>query len=175
MMADEAGLDAALVRGGYLKEKRDKPGAHAWCEVEQDDGSLVVVDTMRSKGWYITMADPRAANYFDVARRPMYGPAGRRQHLAIVAAISPPFVDRAIIRMVPPEAGATVRYTLDGSEPTAESPVADGPLTIPASCVVKAVAFAADGSEVDRTSRQVVVIATRAGDRTSAAGPPANN
>lgn len=174
LMADEAGLDAALVRGGYLKEGRDGPGAHAWCEVEMDDGALVVVDTMRSKNWFVTMKDPRAANYHDVADRPMYGPGGRRRHLAIVAVGTPPFVDAATVRVVPPEAGTEVRYTIDGSEPGSASAVAAGPLLVPGTCVLKAVAFAADGSIVDRASRQIVVIDTRGRGRPAPVEPSAN-
>ena len=38
--------------------------------------------------------------------------------------------------------GATLRYTTDGSEPTATSPVATGPITIATSSVLRVVAFA---------------------------------
>lgn len=175
LMADEAGLDAALVRGGYRNDGRDWPGAHAWCEVEQDDGSVVVVDTMGSNGWFVTMADSRAARYHDVAGRPLYGPAGRRQHLAIVAVGGLPFVDKAVVRLVSPEQGDHVRYTLDGSEPTAAAPLADGPLSIPATCVIKAAAFAADGSVEDRASRLIVVIPTRRSGGEFAPPAPAAN
>lgn len=39
--------------------------------------------------------------------------------------------------------GAEVRYTLDGSQPTASSPLAKGPIAVAKPCTVKAVAFAA--------------------------------
>lgn len=169
LMADEAGLDAALVRGGYRKEGRDRPGAHVWCEVEQDDGSFVIVDTMRSKGWFITMVDPRAANYHDVAHRPLYGPDGRRQHLAIVAASRPPFVDSATVAFDPPASATLVRYTTDGSEPSADSPSAQAPVVLSRTCVVKAVAFDVAGRVVDRASRHVVVVSTRAEGRSAPA------
>ncbi len=42
------------------------------------------------------------------------------------------------------EAGATVRYTLDGSAPTAESPAYTGPLVLDATTVLRAAAFAPD-------------------------------
>lgn len=177
LLADEAGLNAALVRGGYLKSGRSSPGAHAWCEVEQADGSLALIDTMRSRGWHITMADPRARNYFDVAHRPLYGPDGVRRTLAIVATTRPPFVDGATLTIVPPrDAGpVTVRYTLDGADPTPDSPVPDGPIRVPASCTVKATAFAADGRVVDRVARNVIVIATTPAAPTGPPAPPSPN
>ncbi|WP_341840938.1 family 20 glycosylhydrolase [Chitinophaga caseinilytica] len=37
---------------------------------------------------------------------------------------------RAVVKLEPPMAGAVIRYTTDGSEPTAQSPVASGPIII---------------------------------------------
>lgn len=162
ILANEAGLNAALVRGGYLKDGRDRPGAHAWCEVEGASGELVVIDTMRRNGAYITMSDPRARRYHDVTDRPLYGPDGPRQNLAIVAVTDPPFVDQATIRIVPPaQPDVTVHYTLDGTEPGSGSPRAEGPISVLATSTVRAAALAADGTVVDRVGRLVVVILSR--------------
>jgi len=177
LLADEAGLNAALVRGGYQKSGRPQPGAHAWCEVEQADGSLAVIDTMRSRGWHITMADPRARNYFDVANRPLYGPEGPRRSLAIVPTTRPPFVDGATLTIVPPrDAGpVSIRYTLDGAVATPDSPEPDGPIQVSATCTVKATAFAADGRVVDRVARNVIVIETTPAERSGASAAPSSN
>lgn len=49
ILADEAGLKTALVRGNFLKDK--PPGfAHAWNEVFLDDGRHVLVDVMHNGG-----------------------------------------------------------------------------------------------------------------------------
>ncbi len=37
---------------------------------------------------------------------------------------------RAVVTLEPPMVGAYIRYTTDGSEPTAQSPVANGPIII---------------------------------------------
>ena len=43
------------------------------------------------------------------------------------------------------EDGWTIRYTTDGSAPTADSPVYGGPFSLPASCTVRAVAYNEQG------------------------------
>ena len=47
-----------------------------------------------------------------------------------------------------PSVGAVVRYTIDGSNPTAESPVYGAPIEVPASKQVRAVTFIGDKSSV---------------------------
>jgi hypothetical protein len=46
------------------------------------------------------------------------------------------------------EAGATLHYTLDGTQPTLSSPVYAGPLTLAQTTVVKAIAYSADATKL---------------------------
>jgi transglutaminase/protease-like cytokinesis protein 3 len=50
ILADEAGLPSALVRGNYARRGR-KPGfAHAWNEVTLADGRRLLIDVMHHGG-----------------------------------------------------------------------------------------------------------------------------
>lgn len=53
-----------------------------------------------------------------------------------------PFVGRTEVVLTSPTPGATIRYTLDGSAPTASSPAYSGPIALERSATVKARAFA---------------------------------
>ncbi len=55
-----------------------------------------------------------------------------------IAAASDVFVGDLTLRLAANDPGLAVHYTLDGSTPTPASPRADGPLTLRASCTVKA-------------------------------------
>lgn len=57
-----------------------------------------------------------------------------------------------------PTPGATIRYTLDGSDPTEQSPLYGGPLSVAAAAVVKAVVFA-DGVKPSPPARAPVIAA----------------
>ena len=57
--------------------------------------------------------------------------------------------DRSGLVTLKSGAGATVRYTLDGSEPTPSSPAYDKPFALPAGGVVKARAFDTKGASGD--------------------------
>jgi hypothetical protein len=50
ILADEAGLQAALVRGNYAQRGRTPGFAHAWNEVTLSDGRRVLVDVMHNGG-----------------------------------------------------------------------------------------------------------------------------
>lgn len=52
------------------------------------------------------------------------------------------FTDRVDLRLTSPAAGAVLHYTLDGSQPTAASAVASGPIALTASTTVRAIAVA---------------------------------
>ncbi|MCB2229787.1 chitobiase/beta-hexosaminidase C-terminal domain-containing protein [bacterium] len=69
------------------------------------------------------------------------------------------FIDSTVARMYSPMPGATVRYTLDGSEPTFDSPEFTGPFTLLASTTLRAKAFdkPAAGGVVSNLSVQKLV------------------
>jgi len=50
ILADEAGLQAALVRGNYARRGRTPGFAHAWNEVTLSDGRRILVDVMHNGG-----------------------------------------------------------------------------------------------------------------------------
>jgi hypothetical protein len=74
LLADEAGLKVALVRGNFVKEK--PPGfAHAWNEAVLDDGRRVLVDVMHNGGKpkFRELTDPYVvAHYRKVDDSPRY-------------------------------------------------------------------------------------------------------
>ena len=51
------------------------------------------------------------------------------------------------------EGGWTIRYTMDGSAPAADSPVYEGPFPLPASCTVRAVAYNEQGMASEEFSQ----------------------
>ena len=57
------------------------------------------------------------------------------------------------VMMTAPEADATVRYTLDGSDPTEASTVYAGPLALDATTVIRAAAFAPERAPSDMVAR----------------------
>lgn len=68
------------------------------------------------------------------------------------------FVDSYELNLPDPEAGLTLRYTLDGSEPTLDAPIFKGPITITQPTTIKARLFTEDGiaSNIDETVFQPV-------------------
>ena len=85
ILADDAGLKAALVRGNYIKDKR--PGiAHAWNEVFFSDGRHVLVDVMHNRGnaRFLEVRDPYVIeHYLKVDDTPWYGAKGQDDRPAI--------------------------------------------------------------------------------------------
>ena len=75
ILADEAGLKTALVRGNYIRDK--KPGiAHAWNESFFADGRHVIVDVMHNggKARFLEVTDPYVIeHYLRVDDTPWYG------------------------------------------------------------------------------------------------------
>ncbi|HEX4129597.1 MAG TPA: EDR1-related protein [Pirellulales bacterium] len=74
ILADEAGLKAALVRGNFAKNG-PPGGAHAWNEVQLSDGTRVLVDVMHNGGnpKFPPLNDPIVvARYLRVDDTPWY-------------------------------------------------------------------------------------------------------
>jgi alpha-L-fucosidase len=59
----------------------------------------------------------------------------------VVSADAPIFVDRGSVRVASGRKNVQVRYTTDGSEPTAASPEATGPITLTQTATIRARAF----------------------------------
>ena len=88
------------------------------------------------------LAVTAAANPNDavVAAQPFTDPA--RGTVVHVVAPHRTFTDRLAVTLTSPNPGATIRYTLDGTEPTAASPAYTAPLVLDRTTTVKARAFA---------------------------------
>ena len=67
----------------------------------------------------------------------------------------PSFVDSTLVKIVTPRENVQIRYTLDGSVPTATSALLDGPLNIHTSATVSARCFR-DGKPVSGTATSTV-------------------
>ena len=82
ILADEAGLKVALVRGNYVHLHAGGSGPHAWNELQLDDGRRFLVDTtLRPKSDLLEITTPEVTST-DIARRyvkpdgtPYYGAA----------------------------------------------------------------------------------------------------
>jgi hypothetical protein len=148
LLADEAGLSVAMVRGRY-RHSDGRIGRHAWNEQYLDDGTVLLVDIMspprhfnfpaiqeeRPKRKYLS---PSAEGIYDKPHvvwapyiKTLPGPAGTR--------------DRVTVEMVPPEKDAPVFYTVDGSAPTEKSARYQKPLVLSEGTTVKAVSVYRDG------------------------------
>jgi Ethylene-responsive protein kinase Le-CTR1 len=69
VLADEAGLKTALVRGNYVHLHAGGSGAHAWNEVQLDDGRRYLVDTtLHPKSEFPEITSPSVTS-LEVARR----------------------------------------------------------------------------------------------------------
>ena len=76
------------------------------------------------------------------------------------------FTNAFSLQMTPP-GGATVRYTLDGSEPTGSSTLYSGPLQVSASTRIRAKAFSAGNAPSPTVTRKYVQLATNVRSFTS--------
>ena len=72
VLADEAGLRCALVRGAYRTSQG--PSGHTWNELILDDGKRVIVDVMNIQPDYYfpTAGEPSTRNYLTVAGSTKY-------------------------------------------------------------------------------------------------------
>jgi alpha-mannosidase len=105
------------------------------------------------KAWVLDLPHDESVRIFAItlARNPnarvrpaqplIYPP---RATLAKIEAPRLDFIDETRVRLSTPVPGATIRYTLDGTDPTPSSPVYRDPLRLTATTTVKARAFARD-------------------------------
>lgn len=65
ILADEAGLKSALVRGNYFADDK-RGGAHAWNEIYLDDGRRLLVDVMHngSKARFPAVTEPEVVRHY---------------------------------------------------------------------------------------------------------------
>lgn len=72
ILAEEAGLSVALVRGHYGSENAE--GAHAWNELHLPSGEKLIIDIMNPRPGFVfpTISDPGAARYRTVDGRQWY-------------------------------------------------------------------------------------------------------
>lgn len=73
VLADETGVPASLVRGRY-DDGRGLAGAHAWNEVQLENGKKILVDVMH--GNTFRMNQPEVQHYQNSARQPLYDQNG---------------------------------------------------------------------------------------------------
>jgi hypothetical protein len=76
LMADEAGLKVALVRG--VMKSSSQTGGHAWNELHLEDGRRLLVDVMNPQRnfRFPSLTEPVARRYLSVRGVPLYPEAG---------------------------------------------------------------------------------------------------
>jgi transglutaminase-like putative cysteine protease len=84
LLADEAGLQCALVRGNYVHLHVGGSDPHAWNELRLDDGRRFLIDTtLRPKSKFPEITSPQvtpldvAKRYVKVDNKPFYESATR--------------------------------------------------------------------------------------------------
>ena len=90
LMADDAGLKVALVRGRLAYDGKDL-GGHAWNELTLQNGKKVVVDVMNPQPDYYfpEVGEPSLRGYRTVAHQPKYPPTKELPH-GVPAAVNAP-------------------------------------------------------------------------------------
>lgn len=72
LLADEAGLDVALVRGNYGNANRH--AGHAWNELHLKDGRRLLIDTMQRRVELLTPTGSKTSDrYLTIDNKPWYG------------------------------------------------------------------------------------------------------
>ena len=90
----------------------------------------------------------------------------KRSKAAVVAASKPgiSFVQGNLVSTVTINGVGTVRYTLDGTEPTAESTIYTAPFDVTEACTVKAKSFDVDGYDPSDVASSDITIAAKAAE-----------
>lgn len=92
VLADETGVPASLVRGRF-DDGRGNAGAHAWNEVQLENGKKILVDVMH--GNTFRMDQPEVQHYQNFLRQPLYDQNGPIQNRPKPTAPSPSTPNRA--------------------------------------------------------------------------------
>lgn len=155
LLANAAGLKVAMVRGNY-RHSDGRIGGHAWNELYLDDGSVYVVDVMSPpRGWrFPAISEPFAQKYLSMGKVPLYAD-GKLPWPPAIELGKPPTGKGTQVTLVPPVPDAKVFYTLDGSQPTAESKKYAAPFKADAGTNVRAIAVYPDGRTSGTMDRPV--------------------
>lgn len=148
VLADEAGLSVAMVRGKY-RHSDGRLGQHAWNELYLDDGSVFLVDIMNPPHGmkFPRIQEPSVGRkYLGQSGAALYD----KPHVVWapclrVASNKNTAAGSVLFEIVPPELGAPVLYTLDGSAPTKESIRYKKPVEVKNGITLKAAAVYPDG------------------------------
>ena len=127
---DERGRDQAYALTSFFLYRLDLPRGVDAVVLPDDPGVLVLAATVAADDAF---AVGPASPLRDVSARTS----------VTIRAPRLTFLDSVEVGVTSPNPGATVRYTTDGSVPTAGSPVARGPVRLTRSVTLKARAFAA--------------------------------
>jgi hypothetical protein len=146
--------DGARVR--YLAAPGDEPMALSLGPVTSEGQSLLVVErdgavsgvamgcrraTINGQAIAFTAPDFEFTSSADGGTQPEMVPIHRPISPVIIGPDRNVFVDDVAVTMTSKTPGVEIRYTLDGGEPTPQSTLATGPVTIKASALVKARAY----------------------------------
>jgi len=144
LLADEAGLSVSMVRGRY-RHSDGRLGSHAWNELYLEDGTVLLVDIMNPPRdrRFPAIQEERPKKYLGPKAEVLYGQPHVVWPPRIQAALNEE--GRVTVTITPPASGARVFHTVDGTEPTGNSPIYQSPLMLAAGTDVKAVAIYPDG------------------------------
>jgi alpha-L-fucosidase len=125
-------------------------------------GARLLADTARpieiqSERGHMTLTIPGAAPDADVSVVEVRLAGEPIPYLApLIETESDMFVDETLVMVAPPAHALVARYTLDGSEPTLASAIADGPIAVTDSVLIRARTFHDDAPVGDVATRALV-------------------
>ena len=157
VLADEAGLNVAMVRGNY-RHSNGRIGGHAWNELHLDNGVVFIFDVLNSRHFY-GLKYAKAAKYLNMSKRPMY-PGGLVPRRApwITTVETAAATGKATLKIATPSMYGQVHYTLDGSGPAKDSPRYTQPVPLSKTTTVKAVAIYGNGDASKIVTKQIRVL-----------------
>lgn len=124
--------------------------ANIWTEWLSTEEEVEMMIFPRGCALFEALWTPLARKNFDDFRKRLSTHYKRLDYLGIAFNLEPPSAVEDLVTFKPgvkvylnpsPAPLATVRYTIDGTEPTLSSPVYNGPISVTKPCVVRAAAF----------------------------------